>query len=176
MTRNGKTSREKCQHAIPFQRGNFWKGIYEELFLDIHKNILGPPQIINYPDRGPELGGPDIKGIYFGLGRPTTKTRSLEEFWTGNGIWGTKMTKSWSKMTQNGTPRTKKVFGIQCRFYCTTNGKARICKQDWWSIAGMSFCFVRNPYRTLLQCDFRQNMTWWLTEFIVQLMENHYFA
>ena len=29
----------------------------EEPFFRIYeKNILGPPQIINYPDRGPELG------------------------------------------------------------------------------------------------------------------------
>ena len=54
-------------------------------FVYTKKNIPGPPQVINYPDRGPELAGPDMKEIYYGLGWPNTKTRSLEEFWTGNG-------------------------------------------------------------------------------------------
>ena len=51
----------------------------------IYEENPRPPQIINYPDRGPELAGPDMTEIYYGLGWPNTKTRSLEEFWTGNG-------------------------------------------------------------------------------------------
>ena len=59
---------------------------YEKLFLGIYqKKIPGPPQKTNYTDRGPELAGPDMKEIYYGLGWPNTKIRSLEEFWTGNG-------------------------------------------------------------------------------------------
>ena len=48
------------------------------------KTTFGPPQVINNPDRGAEVGR-DIKEIYFGPDWPNTKTRSLEEFWTGNG-------------------------------------------------------------------------------------------
>ena len=52
------------------------------------KNILGRPQMINYPDRSPGARQPDIKEIYLWLGWPNTKTRSLEEFRTGNGARG----------------------------------------------------------------------------------------
>ena len=32
-------------------------------FFVYTKNIPGPPQIINYPDRGPELGGPILRKL-----------------------------------------------------------------------------------------------------------------
>ena len=35
-------------------------------FLYIQKNIPGPPQITNYPDRGPELGGPILRKFTLG--------------------------------------------------------------------------------------------------------------
>ena len=37
------------------------------------KNILGPPQIINYPDRGPELGGPVLRKFTLGWAGPTRR-------------------------------------------------------------------------------------------------------
>ena len=47
--------------------------IYETLFFGYPKNIPGPPQIINYPDRGPELGGPILKKFTLGSAGPTRR-------------------------------------------------------------------------------------------------------
>ena len=115
-------------------------------FFVYTKKNLGPPQVINYPDRGPELGGPDINEIYFGLDWPNTKTRSLEEFWTGNGARGSNKVcknasislRSPTYLAKTGLKKGKRIIldrndqkwiandqrGVrkQCRFYCKTNG------------------------------------------------------
>ena len=45
----------------------------EKPFFVYTKNIPGPPQVINYPDRGPELGSPILKKFTLGWAGPTRR-------------------------------------------------------------------------------------------------------
>ena len=74
----------------------------------IYEENPRPPQIINYPDRGPELGGPISRKFTLGWAGPTRRPG----LWTVNGTWGTTMTQSWSKMTKMKRQRLKSVRNI----------------------------------------------------------------
>ena len=67
---------------------------YEKLFFGYPKNIPGPPQIINYPDRGPELGGPILRKFTLGWAGPTRRLGLWKNSGPETGPEVPKMTKS----------------------------------------------------------------------------------
>ena len=57
-------------HKMSSPGNDFLSGIF---FGYPKKNIPRPPQIINYPDRGPELGGPILRKFTLGWAGPTRR-------------------------------------------------------------------------------------------------------
>ena len=76
------------------------------LFVYTRKDTFGLSEIINYPDRAPSSAA-QFGDFSFQLGMPNTKTRSLEEIGTENGLRSPKMVK-------NGPKVTKKEFERHC--------------------------------------------------------------
>ncbi len=98
------------------------------LFFVYTKNTSGPSEIINYPDRGPELGSSIWWILPFGWGCPTRRLG----LWKNSGPEMGSDAPKWSKIPKYR--KWPKVFERHCRFYCKTNGKRTfLTKKSPWN-------------------------------------------
>ena len=90
-------------------RAGFYIGfpLYLRHFIFVYTkiNTFGPSEIINYPDRAPSSAA-QFDVFSFQLGMPNTKTRSLEEIGTANGLRSPEMDKNEPKVTKKGVRTT----------------------------------------------------------------------
>ena len=96
---------------------------------------------MEFPDRAPSSAA-QFDDFSFRLGMPNTKTRSLEEIGTENGLRSPKMVKIDPKWP-------KKEFERHCWFYCKTNEKWTFMPKITFRRSESS----KNPYKTCLECD-----------------------